>query len=109
MVMDGRLRPGGRVPPTRQLADNAGKEGALVVRDAFGALLPATRVRVAYRHLPTAARVRIGVGRPPTTDPERVAAYVLGRFREPRSEVQELIERATDATERVVMGETELS
>jgi peptidyl-tRNA hydrolase, PTH1 family len=55
------------------------------------------------------ARVRIGVGRPPTTDPDRVAAYVLGRFREPRSEVQELIERAADAAERVVMGETELS
>jgi hypothetical protein len=35
--------------------------GALVVRDAFGALLPATRVRVAYRHLPTTSRVRIGV------------------------------------------------
>ena len=26
------------------------------------------------------ARVRVGVGRPPTTDPERVAAYVLSRF-----------------------------
>jgi hypothetical protein len=37
------------------------EEGALVVRDAHGALLPATRVRVAYRHLPTASRVRIGV------------------------------------------------
>lgn len=37
------------------------KLGALVVRDAFGALLPATRVRVAYRHLPTTARVRVGV------------------------------------------------
>ncbi len=34
------------------------------------------------------ARVRVGVGRPPTTDPDRVAAYVLGRFREPRDEVQ---------------------
>ena len=55
------------------------------------------------------ARVRIGVGRPASTDPERVAAYVLGRFREPRSEVQELIERAADAAEGVVMGETELS
>jgi PTH1 family peptidyl-tRNA hydrolase len=55
------------------------------------------------------ARVRIGVGRPPTTDPERVAAYVLGRFREPRAEVQELIDRAADVTERLVMGETELS
>ena len=37
------------------------EEGALVVRDAAGALLPSTRVRVAYRHLPTGARVRIGV------------------------------------------------
>ena len=52
------------------------------------------------------ARVRVGVGRPPTTDPDRVAAYVLGRFREPREEVQELIERAADAAERIVLGET---
>ena len=37
------------------------EEGALTVRDAHGALLPATRVRVAYRHLPTGSRVRIGV------------------------------------------------
>ena len=29
-------------------------------------------------------RVRVGVDRPPTTDPDRVAAYVLGRFSEPR-------------------------
>jgi peptidyl-tRNA hydrolase, PTH1 family len=52
------------------------------------------------------ARVRVGVGRPATTDPDRVAAYVLGRFREPREEVQELIERAADAAERVVVGES---
>jgi peptidyl-tRNA hydrolase, PTH1 family len=45
------------------------------------------------------ARIRIGVGRPPTTDPDRVAAYVLGRFREPRSEVQDLVERAADVVE----------
>lgn len=50
------------------------------------------------------ARVRIGVGRPPTTDPDRVAAYVLGRFREPREEVAALVERAADAAERVVMA-----
>ena len=48
------------------------------------------------------ARVRAGVGRPPTTDPDRVAAYVLGRFREPAAEVQELVQRAADAAERVV-------
>jgi PTH1 family peptidyl-tRNA hydrolase len=54
---------------------------------------------------PDFARVRIGVGRPPTTDPDRVAAYVLGRFAEPRDEVQQLIESAADVTENVVLGE----
>jgi PTH1 family peptidyl-tRNA hydrolase len=53
-------------------------------------------------------RVRAGVGRPPTTDPDRVAAYVLGRFREPREEVALLIEQSADAAERVVLGETAL-
>jgi peptidyl-tRNA hydrolase, PTH1 family len=52
------------------------------------------------------ARVRVGVGRPPTSDPDRVAAYVLGRFREPRADVESLIEDAAQATERVVEGQT---
>jgi PTH1 family peptidyl-tRNA hydrolase len=47
-------------------------------------------------------RVRVGVGRPATTDPDRVAAYVLGRFREPAAEVQMLISDAADEAERVV-------
>ncbi len=47
-------------------------------------------------------RVRIGVGRPPTTDPDRVAAYVLGRFRERKEDVEALIDRAADAAERVL-------
>ncbi|MHB1836695.1 MAG: aminoacyl-tRNA hydrolase [Solirubrobacteraceae bacterium] len=47
-------------------------------------------------------RVRVGVGRPATTDPERVAAFVLGRFREPREEVRLLVERAADATESLI-------
>jgi peptidyl-tRNA hydrolase, PTH1 family len=51
------------------------------------------------------ARVRVGVGRPPTTDPDRVAAYVLSRFREPKEEVATLIEEAADAAERVVLAE----
>jgi peptidyl-tRNA hydrolase, PTH1 family len=51
------------------------------------------------------ARVRVGVGRPPTTDPDRVAAYVLGRFREPREEVERLAEEAADVAEQVVLGE----
>lgn len=49
------------------------------------------------------ARVRIGVGRPPTTDPDRVAAYVLGRFREPRAEVEDLIDGGVDAVEQTIM------
>ena len=47
-------------------------------------------------------RVRVGVDRPPTTDPERVAAYVLGRFSEPKADVEDLVERAADAVERVL-------
>jgi peptidyl-tRNA hydrolase, PTH1 family len=58
---------------------------------------------------PDFARVRIGVGRPPTTDPDRVAAYVLGRFAEPRAEVQQLIENAADVTEKVILGEAQAS
>lgn len=49
------------------------------------------------------ARVRIGVGRPPTTDPDQVAAYVLSRFREPKDDVRDVVERAADSVERVVL------
>ncbi len=51
------------------------------------------------------ARVRVGVGRPDSSDPEIVSAYVLGRFREDREQVGELIERACDEVERIVVGE----
>jgi PTH1 family peptidyl-tRNA hydrolase len=47
-------------------------------------------------------RVRAGVGRPDTTDPEIVSAYVLGRFTEPREEVAALIASAADEAERLV-------
>jgi PTH1 family peptidyl-tRNA hydrolase len=47
-------------------------------------------------------RVRVGVGRPPTTDPDRVAAYVLGKFKEPKVDVEALIDEAADAAERVL-------
>ena len=47
-------------------------------------------------------RVRVGVDRPPTTDPELVAAYVLGRFSEPKADVEALVARAADAVERVL-------
>jgi peptidyl-tRNA hydrolase, PTH1 family len=47
-------------------------------------------------------RVRLGVGRPDTSDPEIVAAYVLSRFREPKGEVEALVERGAGETERLV-------
>jgi peptidyl-tRNA hydrolase, PTH1 family len=46
-------------------------------------------------------RVRVGVDRPPSSEPEIVASYVLSRFREPREEVAALIERAADEAERL--------
>ena len=49
-------------------------------------------------------RVRIGVGRPPTTDPDRVAAYVLGKFREPKADVEALIDAAADAPSESLRG-----
>jgi PTH1 family peptidyl-tRNA hydrolase len=47
-------------------------------------------------------RVRAGVGRPDSTDPEVVSAYVLGRFAEPDQRVRELIGDAADEAERVI-------
>jgi peptidyl-tRNA hydrolase, PTH1 family len=69
----------------------AGHNGLKSLRQALGS--------------PDFTRVRIGVGRPPTTDPDLVAAYVLGRFREPRGEVEQLVERAADAAERIVLSD----
>ncbi len=54
------------------------------------------------------ARVRVGVGRPDSTDPEIVAAHVLGAFRQSKAEVAELIDDATRAAEAIVLGEREL-
>jgi PTH1 family peptidyl-tRNA hydrolase len=47
-------------------------------------------------------RVRIGVGRPDSTDPEIVAAHVLGKWRQSADEVRDLVDRAADAAERLV-------
>jgi peptidyl-tRNA hydrolase, PTH1 family len=49
-------------------------------------------------------RIRVGVGRPDSSDPDIVAAYVLGRWRQPAAEVDALITRACDETERLVLG-----
>jgi PTH1 family peptidyl-tRNA hydrolase len=51
---------------------------------------------------PDFRRVRVGVGRPDTTDPEIVSAHVLGKFSEPKADVQDLVERAAAEVERVV-------
>jgi PTH1 family peptidyl-tRNA hydrolase len=53
-------------------------------------------------------RVRVGVGRPDSTDPDIVAAYVLGRFRQPKDEVAALIDDAARAAAAIVLGEREL-
>jgi PTH1 family peptidyl-tRNA hydrolase len=50
-------------------------------------------------------RVRVGVGRPDSTDPDIVASYVLGRWRQPAADVRELVDRAADEAERLVTGE----
>jgi len=47
-------------------------------------------------------RIRVGVDRPESTDPERVAGYVLGRFSEKPEQVEELIFSAAGETERLV-------
>jgi peptidyl-tRNA hydrolase, PTH1 family len=49
-------------------------------------------------------RVRVGVGRPDSSDPDIVAAYVLGSWRQSAAEVDALIQRAADETERLVLG-----
>jgi peptidyl-tRNA hydrolase, PTH1 family len=48
-------------------------------------------------------RVRVGVGRPDSTDPEIVAGYVLGRWRQPAAEVADLVGRAADEIEKLVL------
>jgi PTH1 family peptidyl-tRNA hydrolase len=52
---------------------------------------------------PGFTRVRIGVGRPDSTDPELVSAHVLGKWRQSREDVGDLVTRAADAAERIVL------
>ena len=49
-------------------------------------------------------RVRVGVGRPDSTDPDLVAAYVLGKWRQPAAEVAALVDAAGAEVERLVVG-----
>jgi peptidyl-tRNA hydrolase, PTH1 family len=48
-------------------------------------------------------RVRVGVGRPDSSDPEIVSAWVLGRFREGEQAVGELVSGAAEEVERIVL------
>ncbi|HZB77681.1 MAG TPA: aminoacyl-tRNA hydrolase [Solirubrobacteraceae bacterium] len=52
-------------------------------------------------------RVRIGVGRPDSTDPDIVAAHVLGKWRQDAGEVRDLVARAADEAERLVTAPPE--
>ncbi len=52
---------------------------------------------------PDFQRVRVGVGRPDSTDPDIVAAYVLGRWRQPGADVEDLVDRAVAEVERIVL------
>src|SRR3954447_16408495 len=89
VLHDERLLPFGEVR-TRTGGGLAGHTGLKSLRRGLGS--------------PDFVRVRIGVGRPDSTDPDRVAGYVLGRFSESRDDVRELIACATDTAERIVLG-----
>ncbi|MEX0972845.1 MAG: aminoacyl-tRNA hydrolase [Solirubrobacterales bacterium] len=132
LLAEGRIRPGGPrvailLPQTYMNAsgDSAGPargslkaplERVVVVHDEIdlpfgevqarigGGLAGHNGLKSLKRGLGSAEfwRVRVGVGRPDSTDPEIVSAHVLGRFREPRAEVEALVGRAADETERLV-------
>ena len=50
-------------------------------------------------------RVRVGVGRPDSTDPEIVAAYVLARFSQSAEEVRALVQEAGEHVEQAIVAE----
>lgn len=107
---------GRSVGPARGALGPADLDHVLVVHDEIDIRFGEIRVRVGgglaghngLKSIRTGlgstefGRVRVGVDRPPTTDPDRVAAYVLGRFSEPPGDVEDLVERAADTVERVL-------
>jgi len=56
---------------------------------------------------PEFQRVRIGVGRPDSTDPNIVSSFVLGKWQQPATEVQSLVEAAADVAERLILGDSQ--
>ncbi|HZJ29206.1 MAG TPA: aminoacyl-tRNA hydrolase [Solirubrobacterales bacterium] len=131
-LAEGRIRPGGpRVTMLQPLTymNESGKavgpargslkvppERVVVVHDEIDLPFGEVRSRLGggmaghrglksiKQHLgtPEFQRVRVGVGRPDSTDPEQVSAYVLGRFRQSPDEVAALVRAAGDETERVI-------
>ncbi len=97
-------------------------ERVLVVHDEIDLPFGEVRVRVGgglaghnglkslKRELGSAdfSRVRVGVGRPDSTDPEIVSAWVLGRFRERDDTVAALVGHAADEVERLVLDAADL-
>jgi PTH1 family peptidyl-tRNA hydrolase len=79
--------PFGRIEP-RLGGGLAGHNGLKSLREGLGS--------------PDFRRIRVGVGRPDSTDPEIVSAWVLGRFSEPEPEVEALVDDAARETERLV-------
>ena len=112
---------GRAVGPARGAFRIEGLDRVLVIHDEIDLPFGEVRTRVGgglaghnglkslKRELGDAAftRVRVGVGRPDSTDPEIVAAYVLGKWRQSADEVRALIERARDAAEDIVLGRDE--
>ena len=132
LITEGRTRPGGPrvavlLPQTymNESGESAGPargslgvplEGVVVLHDEIdlpfgevrsklgGGLAGHNGLKSLGRGLggPGFWRVRAGVGRPDSTDPEVVSAWVLGRFDEPPEQVAALVGAAADEAERVV-------
>ncbi|MGK2955290.1 MAG: aminoacyl-tRNA hydrolase [Solirubrobacterales bacterium] len=132
MISEGRARPGGpRVVLLRPLTfmNESGKsagpvlgskkvplEKVIVVHDEIDLAFGDVRTRLGgglagHNGLKSLKagfgssdfwRIRVGVDRPDSTDPERVAGYVLGRFSEPKEQVADLVSTAATETEKLV-------
>jgi PTH1 family peptidyl-tRNA hydrolase len=74
----------------------------IAIHDEIDIPFGEVRVRLGGFGSPDFWRVRVGVGRPDSTDPEIVSSWVLGRFREPREQVEALLAAAANEAERLV-------
>ena len=93
-------RPALLLQPTTFMNDS-GRSVAAAVR---ALKVPLERVLVVHDHIggllgPGYVRLRVGVDRPPSSDPDVVADYVLSRFGESKAEVTGLLGASADAVE----------